>query len=32
MAAVAKIGKAVLMQHEYVEMRNGGYYVAGTKA
>ena len=23
--------KAVLMQHEYVEMRNGGYYVAGSR-
>ena len=31
MAAVAKIGEAVLTQHEYVEMRNGGYYVAGSR-
>jgi uncharacterized protein (DUF433 family) len=23
--------KAVLMQHEYVEMRNGGYYLAGSR-
>jgi uncharacterized protein (DUF433 family) len=23
--------KAVPMQHEYVEMRNGGYYVAGSR-
>jgi uncharacterized protein (DUF433 family) len=26
-----KIGEAVPMQHEYVEMRNGGYYVAGSR-
>jgi uncharacterized protein (DUF433 family) len=26
-----KIGEAVRMQHEYVEMRNGGYYVAGSR-
>jgi uncharacterized protein (DUF433 family) len=25
------MSKAVLMQHEYVEMRNGGYYVAGSR-
>ena len=23
--------KAVLMQHEYVDMRDGGYYVAGSR-
>ena len=23
--------EAVLMQHEYVEMRNGGYFVAGSR-
>jgi uncharacterized protein (DUF433 family) len=25
------MGEAVLMQREYVEMRNGGYYVAGSR-
>ena len=25
------MGKAVPMQREYVEMRNGGYYVAGSR-
>ena len=25
------MSKAALMQHEYVEMRNGGYYVAGSR-
>ena len=30
-AAGAKMREAVLMQRKYVEMRNGGHYVAGSR-